>query len=677
MKLALQISPIVVISAVLIGCSTNPDPRSRGVDVQASIGKACANYSASVKRAYLAEEYQRHAELTSGLLKTLSRIPLVELKPCEGVLVWRVRQDGIAPYISVLIDQGYRLSRASSNSNQHRFWELAKVVHRDLSMRQKELPKGVVLVRSASRNGYRPYSGNVGYSVLAMTYSRLGQAQFARGAVPDNFLRLLELYRNCSAAFDPERAGMHDVRETENIPEAQAERCASLITEFNESFGRGRGALTPGDLVDAIDGGFAQSALACLAGEDKAAEMIADFEKYTECRRDEQTRQASTSSFLPTGLMTGTSWDVPNHPNVVKPVSDLLGGAKLVKETHKAGEHPDGSKWTQDDYEFERADGRGGTEKITVSEYTKETPGPSQGIESGTNVSVENSEGRTEYQYADNGSRGQQSLEGMSWQSADGQQTYQADFHPDGSRTEIAVDNATGDVVVIETDKDGNQTVQETNMNDPTGETETTTVPASATQPPDDTYTASQCKHGPDLRQSSRSGAGGGLGPWILPHPDAVAVSDSCLTAFFSNPPKQCPPSVALCIDPPPAGTCTCGTIATGPLPDGAAAGSCAIINCGPDSTCNPATGTCATPGGDAFPGISNPPKRQTLAGGAIVTGPPSRMRSQLPHQQKLWYPSANSSFAAMFGTGRSPPDAKCDISAVPCEAGESGSTRR
>jgi hypothetical protein len=606
-------------------------------EVSAALRQFCQAYIAAMRREFLARNFRAHAELAAGFVKRLRRVPLAQLRSCEDVLVTAVAKDGVEPYITPLVDHGYRLARVASVSNQRRYLAIKRTVVKKVAGSKRKGFGGTVLIKAADSLGYRPYSANAGYALLALTYSRFGRAQFAKGGSPEHLLRLLELYRNCVADSKIPRPSKQALK-----PE-QRRSCDALVAEVDKSFQEVPGNISAADLVNAIQGGITSGVRACLAADDPTAKLISQFEEYTECRRAEQARHAQ-SAFTPSGLMSTAASGALPHQGGQKTLNDLLAGLSLVKETHDDGANLDGF-WKQSDYEYQGPDGT----KVTVSDYEQQTPG--QAPKQGTNVVVSNNEGTTTYNF-EGAKGGEQRLEGMEHTSSDGRYSYHADFNSDGSSTETAIDNQTGDFATVETDANGNQKVTEGNINSETGETTTTTVPASTTQPPDGETIASQCNLGNRRPDKQLNPAAAGLGPWIIPATDATPITDSCLTAFSNNSPQQCPPSVALCVDPPPAGSCTCGTPGQGPSGSLVPQNACAAINCGPDASCNASTGTCTTGGGGSFPGAIVRPVRPTLVGGPLRPGLPARTRTRLLRQDKLWYPSATKpGLVEIFGT--------------------------
>jgi uncharacterized membrane protein YkoI len=605
-------------------------PRAaQGLSVSVMIGRTCERYAAAILREYDAWRFAQHAALSAALSHQMRRLPLAHLQPCEQVLELVVRKDGALPYLTPLLDHGYRLARISTPANTQRHLALSRAVQRGLLSRQP--PMGTALVRALSGVGYRPYSANAGYVATALAFSRFGRAQFAKGASPEHLLRLSEMYRNCLQITTATATALSD---------DARRRCALLVEEVAAALpGGGQGPSGP-DLVDVASGGISRGVAACYAGANPGADIIARFEEYNECRRDEQRRQARGSGVSPNGLAYPTASGAAPVSAPAR-MQDLLAGATPVGRP----EHDDGAS-TQGFWEMDTTHYQRGEDQITVQEYSQRTAG--EPTRTGTTITVENAAGTSTYQY-EGLEGGDQQLRGMTYESSDGRYSYSCEIHEDGSKTEVAIDRETGEVAKIETDKDGNQQVSECTLG-----SDGACRAQTASQPVDEVLPQA-CQFGtrPDKQKASAAGRRD-LGPWILPHPDSAPAGavDACLAAFANDPPAACPPSVAMCIDPPPPGSCGCGGSQGGgsPLP-GSGSGFCAVVNCGADGSCNAKTGSCTTGAGAVFPGTPHPP-RPDIRSGPIHYGPLSSSRRMLPNPEKLWYPSASQrGLAQLFGT--------------------------
>jgi hypothetical protein len=311
-------------------------------DVSAFVRRMCDAYVGASRREYQAGRFQKHAELSAGFAIRLRRIPLSQLEPCETALIRAIQHDGVDAYTTVLVDHAYRLARAASKNNGRRYLALAWAVRAKMAAANPS-SSSTTLIRVSNRGGYRPYSSNVGFSVLAVSYGQFGRSQFARGGAPESLVRFIDMYRTCKD--DAARPASASLLKTE-----QRLRCNALMGEMDKAHpGGGAGPSMPA-LADNLKGGITRGVAACLAAEDKAATMISQFEQYTECRVDEKARQASRTSFSPGGLMDGGASASPPHTGGSKGLQDALKGTKLIKETHTSGEDAQGYKWSQDDY---------------------------------------------------------------------------------------------------------------------------------------------------------------------------------------------------------------------------------------------------------------------------------------------------------------------------------------
>lgn len=638
--------------------------------VPETIGKFCDTNLRAILAAYSKKQFKTHASLSAGLTTKLSQIPLSQLETCELAMARAVRRGGTAPFITVLIEHGYRLGRMSSQPNGRRFAALQRTVAHAARKEKAGAVGGTALIRVSRGAGYRPYSGNAGFAVLAMSYSKFGKAQYAAGAKPEQMLRVLELYRQCREAITPPQPA------TPALTVEQVHQCDALAKEIADSL-PGAGGGSPPMLADGLRGGITRGTRACLAAEDKGAQVLAQFESYTECRRDEQMQESSRSGFSPNGMMIGSASSIAAGSGIPQGASPLPTNLQLIGESHTSGETVDGGAWMQDDFSYSGTDAQGNPVQVDMSRSVKSTPGQPETEQ--TRIAVTNSEGMTEYFYEGTGG-GPQRMTGQNYEGSDGS-TYTATFDADGNKTEVVTDG-NGNEAVIETDAAGHQTfvvrdesgnIVESGSTHPSGT-------ASTTLPPGEEGVASGCTLAPNPGKNPRglglnpigdgpridrgsnasgsvtgsesgsSGAGaaffnlGRLGPWINPNPDAAPVGamDSCLTSFVSGQPAKCPPSVALCVNPPPPGSCGCSR--TAPLGSlGRTMGTCAMMNCGPDGTCDPETGTCrSSSSGSIFPGVRNPPKKLVLQGGNIRFGAPVVTRPAWAAGTPLWYPSAS-----------------------------------
>jgi hypothetical protein len=494
-----------------------------------------------------------------------------------------------------------------------------------------------VIVRGLDRSAFRVYSENVGYVVVALSYTGFGRAQYAKGASPEHILRLVELYRSCSetlkAQARSDQTGWH------------VKRCRPLADAIRAALPEGStGAPSAEGLSRQIAGGIVRDPRECLSkiSSDPASKMIEEFEQYAECRRNEQRVNGQRTPVGPSGVMTGGSADYAPHRDGPQHIQDLLQGAQFVSQSLDEVITPSGIG-AQITSEYTKPDGAGGTQRITVAEYSMATVGPNGNLveETGYTVTIRDSEGTTINQYVNTDSGTVQVS--THWEGVDpgGASTqapsYSASFNENGTLQQEVIVDQDGTVTVNEYDEKGN--LKSTN----TGNVQTADLQA-ATQPIDETIQSSCSAPGAGRLDTRVSRGASRLGPWIIPNPETApeSVTDLCVSAFFRNPPRKCGPSVAMCIDSV-ASTdrCQCVTrpTETGGWARGAAI--CQQINCGPGGTCDAATGTCRTSGasgGRPFPGSylgrSGPGVKTP-----ILHGPPSVLRGKFSGQNNLWYP--------------------------------------
>jgi hypothetical protein len=350
--------------------------------------------------------------------------------------------------------------------------------------------------------------------------------------------------------------------------------------------------------------------LACFEGSDLGSKMIAEFEDFTACMAN-QGQSGNPVAKVANGAAVTTEW-TGSHPD--------YPGYQHVKSTQTVYSNTNGDEGTQVSHEYTSSEGM----SVTVSEFTTTVNGVQS---SGSSIQTNDGKGNTYYEVQNESGDVVFSFEEQSNGTVE---TYEK--HQDGGATSVTTDG-NGESDVTHTDSQGNVTTAHIKEN---GECEGTAC--SLSMPPDDYSATSNCSlHGNPIDDADEKLTADPLGPYIYPAEGSGSASDpllACVVASMASlTPKRCPPSVALCIEPPPPGSCGCAGGATGaggatPPPK---SGQCAKMMCA-EGSCNPETGTCGSGGtmpdgspGGLCPGII-PPRPQIDIGKFHLMSPGARI---------------------------------------------------
>jgi hypothetical protein len=190
--------------------------------------------------------------------------------------------------------------------------------------------------------------------------------------------------------------------------------------------------------------------------------------------------------------------------------------------------------------------------------------------------------------------------------------------HADGSTTTAS--SKDGVTQITHTDKDGNVTTATVKENgDCTGTACQVSMPADETGASDGCHLPLGRSGGP-----RRGNLIDPIGPYIYPEPDSPSRSPllACVRQSIGegSTTPSCPPSVVLCLEPPPFGSCGCSM----PLPGGGPRPEdvCSQIQCADGSSCDPQTGACRGPSQDGLGGAFSPGAQPFPRPSAIILRP-------------------------------------------------------
>jgi hypothetical protein len=256
-------------------------------------------------------------------------------------------------------------------------------------------------------------------------------------------------------------------------------------------------------------------------------------------------------------------------------------------------------------------DGMGGT--AVVSNYSVTVDGKR---ESGTYITTDNGKGTTHEERQN--SRGQVTF--STTHHADGStDTYES--YSDGSSTSVSTDS-NGVTHITHTDAEGNVTTATVKENgDCVG------AACQASMPADESGASDGCH----LRATRASAPRPGnlidpVGPYIYPLPDSASRSPllACVARSVGSgtTTPRCPPSVVLCLEPPPIGTCGCGMPLQGGGPSSPAGEACTQIQCPEGDICDPQTGACRSYSASGLGGAFSPGAQPFPRPSAIVLRP-------------------------------------------------------
>lgn len=540
----------------------------------------------------LANSYQdknpkAHLKANISITQQLRAIPIIYLSDWQRALEAKVREEGPSAYYTVLIDYIYRRAAIKYSRSQSQFQRFCQVVKGANSSQQTDKGKWFVM-ESHSRAQFVTYPENIAAALLQLSCSDVGLQMYRQGGSPESLLRTTILAYECQKESDKWRRNSTERR-----------NCERLISRVGEALGDPAGSRMPNltALGRNIETSGARGTVDCLSSQNPTNKIVENFEAFVDCQA---SWQASKSEITPSSSMA--SGDYVPHRDGAEFLRNYLRGATLKGKEENEMLSPEGVG-LQIDYFYEKE----GNTTITVSEYTIATGESMAGSTSeyGTMIVTENDQGTTTDFYNSDGQR-----TGTHWEGAGDNSThsYTASFNENGTLNSEVIQDAgpPPTTTVVEYDENGNVKKSTTVNTDTQQCTSGCDDPATASSPVDDSF-ANPCLReafGLDKTQGAKLEAG--LDPWITPRPDQLDASElnACLTSATPSPANRCGPSVFLCLE----GyeqDCNCGRNRDQKLPFGQA--RCLMMDCGPNGQCDPATGTCQTAQGQAFPGKDLP----------------------------------------------------------------------
>jgi len=560
----------------------NTDPNLEKVSERSSalLSQRIDELSASYKKG----DSMMHLQTTLSTLRLINRTSIRALLPEINKLEKAISKDGLAPYISIAMEIAHRLGRNRNTIMQEHYSKLASAALNSVEKSDSEV-RFIVLVKEKGRRSYRQYDEDTGRAVARLVFSEFGRAQFQKGQWPSDVVRTTTMLVECKEEEDGN-----------NTRSAAAKKdCIQFVglvaDKLKES---GQSGITPG-IMDDFGHGTTVSRFDCFAGELAGQEMIDSVETFAAC----MTKQAGTpSQWHLDGSSISSTWsgeapEMEGYEHVPPSKVEYFSG-------------PNGATGTQVTHEYENdSGGKAARTDYSVIDGNGEEDG-------GTQVNTDDGNGNTSEELFD--AQGQSVA---SFSEDPNGNTVSVQKTPGGGSVEVSTDSETGVSTIEVTDADGNTTTATVAEDGScTGAACDADIGSSASTPVDDNGWAPACAiHSNDPRVPDNSLTTDPLGPYIYPSPDSSEDNPllACLSqSIASNDSEsQCPPSVALCLEPPPPGSCECGKgRANEPLPS--VSMTCNQIQCADGSQCDPATGVCSSITVDGIfggysPGV-NPP---------------------------------------------------------------------
>ncbi|MGB2714024.1 MAG: hypothetical protein WBC51_07585 [Vicinamibacterales bacterium] len=536
-----------------------------------------------IATAHRADNPIAHLRATANTLRLTNRASIRALLPEVDQLVAAIRRDGLAPYASVAIDVGYRLARVDHPKTAAKFMALARVVHAraDRSALMAEAKRMPALIRRHGSVTYRQHDEPVSVAVARIAFTDYGLRQMRHGQTPSDLTRTVAMAWECQPDEKREQARSAGARE----------RCRRfldvVVGELSKSAQAG---ILQAALTD-VNGGIRSHTFECLSGERHGLEMVEAVEAYTACI---VSKAKPPTEYQIDGSSLSAEW---LGPPPSQPGWTHTGSTETIRHG------PNGNYGRQVDHHYTNA--AGGTR--TVTDYQMRINGKE---DRGTYVVTHDGQGNmTQDRYDEDGE--------LTFSVTDygegGTSTYQK--NADGSSTTVTTDknNVT---TIVQTDKDGNKKEATIGPDGKCTGQLCDEKPPPPPPPPDpetpvgemDNTPACTLSLGDSLARDPDLTADP-LGPYIYPTPD-TAVADPQMMCLFASmsptAPERCPPSVALCVEPPPPGSCKCGTPQLNTVEANLAA-RCHVTMCAEGDSCDPLTGVCRSPASTGEGGISPP----------------------------------------------------------------------
>jgi len=528
----------------------------------------------AVRTAYAAQDASAHAQATLATLTLMNRSSIRALVPEVDRLIESVSKDGLAPYQSIAIEFAYRLARIDQPKARERFTALAKVVLSLDGSEKASLDRAARMVgyiRSKGRLAYRQFDADTVQAAGLIALSEFGRTQFRDGQSPQDLLRTVVMVWECK----------HGEVKDASRSDAGKKSCEEFVDALSSQLaGAGQGAALPA-AMELLRNGSRMHTFTCGQRELSGQEIIEGVEAFAAC--------LSSQGRPPRGIRP----DGPNLSSYGSGTPSQLPGYTPVGDaqvTVRRGPNGDVGVQVAQNY----ANGAGGT--ATVTNYSVTIDGQK---ESGTFIVTDDGHETTHEER----------------QNSSGEVTYSFTHNADGS-TDTFASTPDGGSTTVTTSSDGVTHITHT---DASGNVTTATVKengdcvgaACQVSMPDDETGASDGCH---LRAARPSGPRPGnlvdpIGPYIYPLPDSISGSplQACLARSVGagSTTPRCPPSVVLCLEPPPFGSCACGTPFHGGGPSNPTV--CSQIQCPEGSSCDPQTGACRSYSSGGLAGAFSP----------------------------------------------------------------------
>jgi len=575
-----QISVVGCLGILLVsGCESKaPIDAPAPIDSEAEMRSACRVHLSNISSSLESQNPKRHAELTFLALEFMNSASIPALRMCEDVFLEFADRQGAQPFLSILIDYGYRLGRVEGDLPEKNFDRFSRQLRKSLDDQTKN-DELVVWLRSEDYRSYKAVPMNWGSGVAKLALSDYGRKSYAVGVLPIDFVVTLGHLKNCKVLLD---------LGTEAIF-AALKQCEAFTDEAEDETSPNEDI--PADLsaeIENLGNGIPAASVNCVA-ETKGGqiiEVVENIESMLACMHVPGSIPDSLMSYTSSGPSGSGSRPDEREPfdEVLEDYTCVMSGPSCADPvTTVIGSSDASTTTTQTTYSYVSDNNPNNT--IEVTEWSQ-TTADEQNTE-GTYVASETQDS-TSYFLLD----------------GDGEMTYEyTESKNDKSSSYTTYENGVRKETVS-TDKDGKITKQTYDENgDPIGEPEVYDPDQSCD---DDCGPVEPNAVNPLPWEDScvrqkldpRSGIypAAPYGPLIYPSP--IEDSDelpTCLIEMLEVDFGQaCPPSVVLCKEPGQIDPVTCNCVASDgvPLPP-PALGRCAQMRCPEQTLCNPQTGSC------------------------------------------------------------------------------------
>lgn len=560
-------------------------------DLERRLHSHLNQYFDTIAGAYRDTNASGHAAATLALLRYSNRIPIYHLQTYQAQLERRIATDGSAPFLSFLIDYGYRLLAFGGSDSRRGYDQTVHAARKAPRSGDGHQSTFRSYIRANDGRGFWSSTDETAALVAALVFSSYGRTKSITGHRPEDFLRTLGYYASCKqflaaqAVKESAPANWRNVRNAKRDPDA----CGALVSAIDATGAESASGAFSAGIERLLGQGILKSTRECLSNtsDATAVEMRERLEQSYTCHQRQDIRPQGT---LAEGYdyWINTNRDIFSSPHVLS--------ADWQQTTNDEGDEIEKYGVQYDD----------GSQKVLEVNHTDKT----------WSETTVDSRGRVK-KYETGGPSGGGSYEASYNNGTLSKEVIVEQAGP--TRTETTVEYDSNGNPISETttetteNNDGTETVTTTTTDANGNQTTTSSTGQSTKQPPDE-YGSSPCAE--QLRDELTGHAGFGrhvtkLETQIIPAIDAPVriTEDPCFPQGGTHTPKRCA-SVWLCLEGNVDDNCRCRTTAGGgSVPRHSA--RCAQIICAEGATCDPETGGCRSrTGGFYEPGLApaNPP---------------------------------------------------------------------